>query len=105
MDLLAGFDAAISDGVDIISVSIGGASRSFFRDPMAIGAFHALKKGILTVCAAGNEGPDLFSVQNVAPWLMTIAATSTDRKFETLVKLGNGKNTSVSLSISLFKSY
>ncbi|KAM7464263.1 hypothetical protein LguiA_032384 [Lonicera macranthoides] len=101
MDLLAGFDAAISDGVDIISVSIGGASRSFFTDPMAIGAFHALKKGILTVCAAGNEGPDLFSVQNVAPWLMTIAATSTDRKFETVVKLGNEKNTS-GISLNTF---
>ncbi|KAM7464261.1 hypothetical protein LguiA_032382 [Lonicera macranthoides] len=101
MDLLAGFDAAISDGVDIISVSIGGASRSFFMDPMAIGAFHALKKGILTVCAAGNERPNLFSVQNVAPWLMTIAATSTDRKFETLVKLGNEKNTS-GISLNTF---
>ncbi|PIN16828.1 Cucumisin [Handroanthus impetiginosus] len=90
VDLLAAFDAAIDDGVDIISVSIGGPSRSFTEDPIAIGSFHASKKGILTVCAAGNEGPYFGTVQNVAPWIMTVAASTIDRKFETNVKLGNG---------------
>ncbi|KAI3447480.1 hypothetical protein Pfo_004145 [Paulownia fortunei] len=94
VDLLAAFDAAIADGVDIISVSIGGATRSFTKDPIAIGSFHASKKGILTVCAAGNEGPYLASVQNVAPWIMTVAASTIDRKFETNVKLGNGEKIS-----------
>ncbi|XP_010543901.1 PREDICTED: subtilisin-like protease SBT4.15 [Tarenaya hassleriana] len=90
MDLLAAFDEAIWDGVDIISVSIGGASSTYFQDPIAIGAFHAMKKGILTSCSAGNNGPDLFTVANSAPWIMTVAASSLDRKFQTLVKLGNG---------------
>ncbi|PON42841.1 Subtilase [Parasponia andersonii] len=91
VDILAGFDDAIADGVDIISVSIGGASRDYFNDPIAIGAFHATKRGILTSCSAGNDGPDTFTVQNVAPWIMTVAATGIDRQFKTLVKLGNGK--------------
>ncbi|KAL3825788.1 hypothetical protein ACJIZ3_021817 [Penstemon smallii] len=94
MDTLAGFDAAIADGVDIISVSLGGQPRSFFEDPIAIGSFHALKKGILTVCAAGNDGPYLGTVSNVAPWIFTVAASTTDRKFETDVKLGNGEKIS-----------
>ncbi|KAJ6922738.1 subtilase family protein [Populus alba x Populus x berolinensis] len=99
MDLLAAFDDAISDGVDIISVSIGGASRSFFQDPIAIGSFHSMKKGILTSCSAGNNGPYPGSVENVAPWIMTVAATSIDRQFTTAVKLGNGmKATGISIN-------
>lgn len=100
MDMLAAFDEAISDGVDIISISIGGASLPFFEDPIAIGAFHAMKRGILTMCSAGNNGPGLFTVSNLAPWVMTVAANSLDRKFETVVKLGNGLTASVSISLS-----
>ncbi|ESQ40268.1 hypothetical protein EUTSA_v10015584mg [Eutrema salsugineum] len=90
MDIMAAFDEAISDGVDVISISIGGASLPFFEDPIAIGAFHATKRGIVTTCSAGNNGPALFTVSNLAPWVLTVAANSIDRKFETLVKLGNG---------------
>ncbi|KAI3945594.1 hypothetical protein MKW92_032561 [Papaver armeniacum] len=58
VDLLAAFDDAIADGVDIISVSIGGSFPvDYFQDPIAIGAFHAMKKGILTSNSAGNSGP------------------------------------------------
>ncbi|KAK7345373.1 hypothetical protein VNO77_15977 [Canavalia gladiata] len=39
--LLAGFDEAIADGVNIISVSLGGSPKQFFTDPIAIGSFHA----------------------------------------------------------------
>lgn len=96
MDLLAAFDDAIADGVDVISVSIGGTSKSFFDDPISIGAFHAMKRGILTSCSAGNVGPYEGTVENVAPWIMTVAASSIDRKFSTAVKLGNGFKTTVS---------
>uniref|UniRef100_A0A2N9IEB0 Subtilisin-like protease fibronectin type-III domain-containing protein n=1 Tax=Fagus sylvatica TaxID=28930 RepID=A0A2N9IEB0_FAGSY len=94
MDLLAAFDDAIADGVDLISVSIGGTSRELFEDPISIGAFHAMKKGILTSCSAGNDGPYTSTVENVAPWIMTVAATGIDRQFVTGVNLGNGKKIS-----------
>ncbi|KAK6126334.1 hypothetical protein DH2020_039906 [Rehmannia glutinosa] len=94
VDLLAAFDAAIADGVDVISVSIGGPLRNFTQDSIAIGSFHAAKKGILTVCAAGNEGPAEGTIENVAPWILTVAASTIDRKLETSVKLGNGENIS-----------
>ncbi|XP_073015584.1 subtilisin-like protease SBT4.15 [Primulina eburnea] len=90
MDILAAYDVAIADGVDIISVSLGGITLNYLDDSIGIGAFHASKKGILTVCAAGNSGPYLWTVQNVAPWVFTVAASSIDRKFVTDVKLGNG---------------
>ncbi|KAH9618384.1 hypothetical protein KSS87_008519 [Heliosperma pusillum] len=89
-DVLAAFDAAISDGVDIISISVGGYSPSYFEDPIAIGAFHAMKKGILTSNSAGNDGPTLNTMKNLAPWVLSVAASSIDRKFITEVKLGNG---------------
>ncbi|XP_021838372.1 cucumisin-like [Spinacia oleracea] len=91
-DVLAAFDAAISDGVDIISVSLGSRSHAvpYFRDPIAIGAFHAMKKGILTSASAGNKGPGLQTLSNFAPWLLSVGAATMDRKFSTKVQLDNG---------------
>ncbi|KAL3577364.1 hypothetical protein D5086_022647 [Populus alba] len=56
-DILAGFDVAISDGVDVLSVSLGGAIDEYSDDAIAIGSFHAFKKGITVVASAGNSGP------------------------------------------------
>lgn len=99
MDILAGFDEAIADGVDLISISIGGPSKNYFDDPIAIGSFHAMRAGILTTCSAGNEGPDTFTVQNVAPWVLTVGASSIDRQFKAAARLGNGMRSLVSLSL------
>ncbi|KAK7842874.1 subtilisin-like protease sbt4.8, partial [Quercus suber] len=91
-DILAAFDDAIFDGVDIISLSVGGLfTKDYFDDSIAIGAFHAMKNGILTSNSAGNSGPSPASVTNVSPWSLTVAATTIDRKFVTNVKLGNGE--------------
>lgn len=90
-DILAAFDDAIADGVDIISVSLGSDFPSqYFEDPIAIGSYHAMKKGILTSNSAGNGGPFPISVSNYAPWSLTVAASSIDRKFVSNVVLGNG---------------
>ncbi|XVF73322.1 hypothetical protein PTKIN_Ptkin12aG0192400 [Pterospermum kingtungense] len=91
MDILAALDDAIRDGVDVLSVSIGGATEDYVTDSISVGAFHALKKGIITVTSAGNEGPGLGSVSNHSPWLLTVAASGIDRQFRSTVKLGNGK--------------
>ena len=102
IDLLAGFDDAISDGVDLISISIGGYSDSYFDDSISIGAFHAMKKGILTTCSAGNDGPSLYTVGNTAPWILTVGASGMDRQFRTLVKVGKGIQTYVSHFFLIF---
>ncbi|CAA7032282.1 unnamed protein product [Microthlaspi erraticum] len=90
--ILSAFDDAIADGVDIISISIGSQSaRTYERNPLAIGAFHAMVKGILTVYSAGNAGPGPKTVVSVAPWILSVAASTTNREFVTKVVLENGK--------------
>lgn len=91
-DILAAFDDAIADGVDIISISIGGLpARNYFEDVHAIGAFHAMKHGILTSASVGNDGPKYISISNYSPWSLSVGASTIDRKFFTKVQLGNGK--------------
>ncbi|WOG93971.1 hypothetical protein DCAR_0313261 [Daucus carota subsp. sativus] len=92
VDILAAFDEAIADGVDIISISVGGAATDYFQDSIAIGSFHAMKNRILTSASAGNSGNEPGRVTNVSPWILSVAASTYDRKFLTKVQLGNGLN-------------
>ncbi|XP_060218726.1 subtilisin-like protease SBT4.14 [Lycium barbarum] len=101
IDILAAFEASISDGVDIISISVGGLTGSYTTDVISVGAFHAMRKGILTVASAGNDGPNLNTVANHAPWVLTVAASGIDRQFRSNVKLGSGRIVS-GIGISAF---
>ncbi|XP_021715343.1 LOW QUALITY PROTEIN: subtilisin-like protease SBT4.12 [Chenopodium quinoa] len=98
-DILGGFDEAIADGVDLITISIGShLVVEFHSDSIAIGSFYAMQKGILTVQAAGNDGNQSSTVSSVAPWLFSVAASYTDRRIRDKVVLGNGKTQVVSTS-------
>ncbi|KAK7400076.1 hypothetical protein VNO78_11276 [Psophocarpus tetragonolobus] len=88
-DILAAFDIAIHDGVHILSVSLGGSASTFFNDSVAIGSFHAANRGILVVCSAGNSGPADATAENLAPWHLTVAASTMDRQFPSYVVLSN----------------
>ncbi|OMP01832.1 hypothetical protein COLO4_11530 [Corchorus olitorius] len=99
-DILAAMDKAIDDGVDVLSMSLGGGMSDYYRDSVAIGAFAAMEKGILVSCSAGNAGPGPYSLSNVAPWITTVGAGTLDRDFPAFVTLGNGKNFS---GVSLYK--
>ncbi|KAK9755677.1 hypothetical protein RND81_01G042800 [Saponaria officinalis] len=90
-NILAAFDDAIADGVDMITISVGGSPNEFYKDAVAIGAFHAMERGILTVQSAGNEGDQYGTVGSSAPWIFTVAASTTDRHIIDHVVLGNGK--------------
>ena len=91
-DILAAFDDAIADGVDIISFSIGDVVPSqYFMDAGAIGSFHAMRHGVLTSAAAGNSGLYGGHVSNVAPWMLSVGASGIDRGFVDKIVLGNGR--------------
>ncbi|CAL0311712.1 unnamed protein product [Lupinus luteus] len=101
VDLLAAFDDAIRDGVHIISLSLGpeAPQGDYFKDAISVGSFYAARHGVLVVASAGNEGSP-GSVTNLAPWMITVAASSTDRDFTSDIMLGNGVNiTGESLSL------
>ncbi|XP_066396322.1 subtilisin-like protease SBT3.5 [Miscanthus floridulus] len=90
-DILAAFDDAIHDGVDVLSVSLGQAPPlpAYVDDVLSIGSFHAVARGIVVVCSAGNSGPYSETVINSAPWIVTVAAGTIDRTFLAKVTLGN----------------
>ncbi|KAL6564525.1 hypothetical protein OROMI_015975 [Orobanche minor] len=90
-DILAAMDLAIRDGVDVLSLSLGGFPVPLYEDTIAIGSFRAVERGISVICSAGNNGPIQNSVANEAPWIATIGASMLDRKFPAVVRLSNGK--------------
>ncbi|CAL5078907.1 unnamed protein product [Urochloa decumbens] len=98
-DVLAAFD---DDGVDVISFSVGNlVPTPYFEDAGAIGSFHAMRRGVVTSAAAGNSALAGGHVSNVAPWMLSVAASSIDRRFVDKIILGNGK-TIVGASINTF---
>lgn len=61
-DVIAGIQWAVDNkakyNINVISMSLGGsASESYKDDPVAQAVEKAVQKGIVTVVAAGNEGP------------------------------------------------
>ena len=110
-DIIAAFDMAIHDGVDVLSVSLGVKRPTFFGDGVAIGSFHAVQHGIVVVCSAGNKGPADSTLENVAPWQIVVGASTMDRDFPNYVVLGNNKRfkvniyfCSLSLSFNVFRA-
>lgn len=96
-DILAAFDAAVNDGVDVISISIGGGdgiSSPYYLDPIAIGSYGAASRGVFVSSSAGNDGPNGMSVTNLAPWIVTVGAGTIDRNFPAEVRLGDARRLS-----------
>ncbi|XXG81659.1 hypothetical protein AAC387_Pa09g2239 [Persea americana] len=91
-DILAAMDSAIADGVDVISLSVGssGYAPPYYDDSIAIGAFGAAEHGVLVSCSAGNSGPGPYTAVNIAPWILTVGASTIDREFPADVVLGDG---------------
>ncbi|CAN4100063.1 unnamed protein product [Withania somnifera] len=92
-DILAAMDQAVDDGVHVISLSVGanGYAPHYVYDSIAIGAFGASEHGVLVSCSAGNSGPGAETAVNIAPWILTVGASTIDREFPADVILGDSR--------------
>ncbi len=107
--LVAALDRAIADGVDVVNYSIGSIDD---RDPWqgvrgggaddARSMLNARAAGIVVVVSAGNEGPSAGSVTapGNAPWVITAAASTHDRRFGTALSSVQGTGISEPLLFS-----
>ncbi|WP_406433435.1 S8 family serine peptidase [Streptomyces sp. NBC_01589] len=88
-DIIAGIDAAVADGVQVLNYSIGTEFGDSEPNTPIGGAFlNATLAGVFVSAAAGNTG---FSsaVSNTQPWVNTVGAAVTNVN-EGTVRLGDG---------------
>jgi subtilisin family serine protease len=76
-DLVRAIDDAVADGVDLINYSVGSLETDLDA-PDDLALLDALDAGVLTVVAAGNDGPELDTIgsPSSAPWVLTTAAST-----------------------------
>ncbi|PHT46411.1 hypothetical protein CQW23_15569 [Capsicum baccatum] len=90
-DILVSLDAAIKDGVDVISISLGTTvALPLYSDVLAIGSYSVISKGIFVSASTRNLGPNNCTVINGAPWIFNVAPSTTDQKISAVAMLGNG---------------
>lgn len=88
-DLLSAIDAAVADNVDVINYSIGGGAAETTNSLTDQAFKAAAAAGIFVAAAGGNSGPAASTLDNAAPWVTTVAATTFPAP-EATVELGNG---------------
>ncbi len=79
----AAVQQAILDGVNVINYSISGGKNPY-NDPVELAFLEAFDAGIFVAASGGNlrtEPTTNGNVNHVSPWVMTVAASSHDRKF------------------------
>jgi subtilisin family serine protease len=90
-DIVAGIDAAVADGVDVINYSISGPGNTFVNS-VGLAFLRAARAGVFVATSAGNTGPGVSTVGKNFPWVTTVANGTHDREVRTTVTLGNGNS-------------
>jgi subtilisin family serine protease len=93
-DLQRAIEDAVADGVDIINYSVGNTDIAL-DDPDDLALLAASDAGVLSVVAAGNDGPAAGTILSPsgAPWVLTVGGSSrTGRKFEEALRINSPDN-------------
>ena len=79
-DIIGGLEQALTDGVDVVNLSVGGGSVSPWNTYASL-FLDMRNAGIFAATSAGNDGPAAASVTNpaLAPWLLGVAAATHSR--------------------------
>ncbi|SCF09175.1 Peptidase inhibitor I9 [Micromonospora coriariae] len=89
-DIIAGIDAAVADGVQVLNFSIGSDLGDWEANtPIGVAFLNASLAGVFVAASAGNTGIVSGAISNAAPWVTTVGAAVT-RLDEATAKLGDG---------------
>jgi minor extracellular serine protease Vpr len=84
-ELLAAFDAAVADGMDVVNLSLGGPETEPSNDPLIDAIRNTVAAGVIPVIAAGNDrnsfGLGTVGSPGTAPDAITVAAVSNTHVF------------------------
>ncbi|MPU18022.1 S8 family serine peptidase, partial [Acinetobacter baumannii] len=71
--IIAAIDKSISDGMNVINLSLGDDSNNPL-DPTSIAVNNAMLSGVVTVVAAGNSGPNPATLGSpgASPFAITV---------------------------------
>jgi len=91
--ILKAIDDAVSDGMDVISLSLGTLEATRIEEDNLVAALErASALGIIVVVAAGNDGPDPSTIGSpgTAPSAITVGASKNDRVFAASATISGG---------------
>jgi subtilisin family serine protease len=85
-DLMRAAQQATLDQVDAINYSISGGGNPY-SDSVSLAFLDAYTAGVFVAASAGNSGPAPDTTDHREPWTTTVAASTTDRQFQSTVSL------------------
>jgi len=80
---------AILDGVNVINFSISGGAQPY-SDVVELSFLDAYDAGILVAASAGNSGPGAGTTDHHGPWVLTVAASTQSRQFQSTLTVADG---------------
>ena len=99
-DSAAAVGQAILDGVNVINFSISGGAQPF-SDPVELAFLDAYNAGITVAASAGNSGPGAGTTNHHGPWVITVAASTQSREFQSTLTVTSGADSATFTGTSL----
>jgi Subtilase family/Fibronectin type-III domain/PA domain len=99
-DSVAAVGQAIIDDVNVINYSISGGTQPY-GDPVELAFLDAYDAGILVSASAGNSGPTAATTNHLGPWVLTVAASTQSRAFQSTLTVSDGAATADFVGTSL----
>ncbi|HVE17442.1 MAG TPA: S8 family serine peptidase [Ilumatobacteraceae bacterium] len=99
-DSAAAVAQAILDGVNVINFSISGGGQPF-SDVVELAFLDAYNAGITVAASAGNSGPAAGTTDHRGPWVITVAASTQSREFQSTLTVSSGADTATFVGTSL----
>ncbi len=95
-DSAAAVEQSILDGVDVLNFSISGGTNPY-NDAVSLAFLDAYANGIFVAASAGNSGPGADTVAHREPWTTSVAASTSDRGFQSTATLNGANGATLSL--------